>query len=104
MKSITHTINVEQKIFVIRGQRVMLDRDLAALYQVPTRILNQAVKRNKYRFPNGFMFRLSKKELEQLITNCDRFTSLKHSSYPPLAFTDYGVVMLSSVLNSTRAI
>src|SRR5262245_43082022 len=95
---------VEDKIFLIRGQRVMLDRDLSFLYQVPTKVLNQAVKRNRNRFPDGFMFRLTKKELQELVTNCDRFGSLKHSSQPPLAFTDYGVVMLSSVLNSKRAI
>ncbi|MFN0117658.1 MAG: ORF6N domain-containing protein [Elusimicrobiota bacterium] len=95
---------IEDLIFVIRGQRVMLDRDLALLYQVTTKALNQAVKRNTDRFPQGFMFRLNQEEFRQLVTNCDRFSSLKHASHPPLAFTDYGVAMLSSVLRSEHAV
>ena len=82
----------------------MIDRDLAALYQVPTKVLNQAVKRNIERFPDGFMFRLSKKERHELVTNCDRFKILKHATHYPLAFTEQGVAMLSSVLRSKRAI
>ena len=82
----------------------MIDRDLAELYEVPTFVLNQAVKRNQERFPEGFMFRLSRPEARGLITNCDRFRSLKHSVVTPLAFTEYGVAMLSSVLKSRRAI
>ena len=67
------------KIFHFRGHKVMADRDLAQLYGVPTKALNQAVKRNKRRFPADFMFTLSKKEAAQLVTNCDRFMTLKHS-------------------------
>ena len=92
------------KIFIIRGQRVMLDRDLAELYGVKTMVLNQAVKRNIERFPLDFMFRLSKYELKELITNCDRLEKLKHSPTTPLVFTEHGVTMLSSVLNSKKAI
>lgn len=92
------------KIFIIRGQRVMLDRDLAELYGVKTMVLNQAVKRNIERFPLDFMFRLSKDELKELITNCDRLEKLKHSPTTPLVFTEHGVTMLSSVLNSKKAI
>ncbi len=95
---------IENRIFTIRGQRVMIDRDLAELYEVPTSRLNEAVKRNIKRFPDDFMFKLSKDELLELIANCDRFQSLKHSSNPPYAFTEQGVSMLSSVLNSDRAI
>ncbi len=95
---------VEKRIFIIRGIKVMIDRDLAELYQVPTFVLNQAVKRNVNRFPEGFMFRLIRREMRELITNCDRFAQLKHSSSPPLAFTEYGIAMLSSVLRSQRAI
>ena len=70
---------VKNKIYEIRGQRVMLDRDLAQLYGVETKVLNQAVKRNQGRFPNDFMFRLTKEEMRELVTNCDRFEKLKQS-------------------------
>ncbi|MCD7740031.1 MAG: ORF6N domain-containing protein, partial [Candidatus Gastranaerophilales bacterium] len=88
----------------IRGQRVMLDRDLAEMYGVETKKLNQAIKRNITRFPDDFMFKLNKDELKELVTNCDRFKTLKHSANPPYAFTEHGVAMLSSVLNSKKAI
>ena len=95
---------IENRIFTIRGQKVMIDRDLAELYEVKTMVLNQAVKRNKSRFPDDFMFKLTRDELNELITNCDRFQTLKHSPTTPNAFTEQGVSMLSSVLNSDRAI
>jgi hypothetical protein len=95
---------VERRIFLIRGKKVMLDYDLASLYQVTTKALNQAVKRNIKRFPSDFMFRLSEREKHELVTNCDRLKMLKHATYPPYAFTDLGIAMLSSVLNSERAI
>ncbi|MFH1581802.1 MAG: ORF6N domain-containing protein [Pseudomonadota bacterium] len=95
---------IEQAILLIRGQKVMLDADLAILYEVQTKALNQAVKRNERRFPPDFMFRLTKKEKGELVTNCDRFERLKHSSALPRAFTEQGVSMLSSVLKSDRAI
>ena len=95
---------IENRIFTIRGQKVMVDRDLAELYEVKTMVLNQAVKRNKSRFPDDFMFKLTRDELNELITNCDRFQTLKHSPTTPNAFTEQGVSMLSSVLNSDRAI
>lgn len=97
------TINIENKILVIRGQQVMLDRDLAELYGVKTRVLNQAVKRNIERFPEDFMFMLETFEKNELITNCDRFNTMKHSSVLPYAFTEQGVAMLSSVLKSKEA-
>ncbi len=74
------------------------------MYNVTTKALNQAVTRNKKRFPADFMFRLSKKEKDELVTNCDRLNPLKHSSVLPRAFTEQGVAMLSSVLQSERAI
>ena len=97
------TTNIENKILVIRGQQVMLDRDLAELYGVETRVLNQAVKRNIERFPEDFMFMLETFEKNELITNCDRFNTMKHSSVLPYAFTEQGVAMLSSVLKSKEA-
>ena len=95
---------IEEKIFLIRGHKVMVDRDLARLYGVQTKVLNQAVKRNRRRFPADFMFLLTKEEVSQLVTNCDRFRTLKHSSALPHVFTEQGVAMLSTVLNSERAI
>ena len=95
---------IEQAILLIRGYKVMLDADWAVLYGVPTKVLNQAVKRNERRFPQDFMIRLTKQEKDELVTNCDRFERLKHSSALPRAFTEQGVAMLSSVLNSERAI
>ena len=94
---------ITSKILLIRKQRVMLDRDLAALYGVGTKVLNQAVKRNLNRFPADFMFQLLQVEKEQLVTNCDRFRSLKHSSSLPYAFTEQGVAMLSSVKQTRPA-
>ena len=83
---------IEQSIFVIRSQKVMLDTDLAVLYAVETKVLNQAVKRNERRFPPDFAFRLTKNEKDELVTNCDRLSRLKHSSALPRAFTEQGVV------------
>ena len=93
------------KIYLIRGVKVMLDRDLAKLYKVETRVLNQAVKRNEKRFPEDFMFQMSKNVMDDwksqiVISNREK----KGLRKPPLVFTEQGVAMLSSVLNSDRAI
>ncbi len=104
IKEIVPTERIENRILLLRGQRVMLDRDLAELYGVSTKVLNQAVKRSNERFPTDFMFVLTKVEKDELVTNCDRFNSLKHSTVLPFAFTEYGALMLASVLNSPRAI
>ena len=96
--------NIENLILNIRGKQVMLDRDLARLYGVETKVLNQAVKRNIERFPERFMFQLTDTELIKLVTICDRFNSLKHSSSFPYAFTEHGVTMLASVLKSDIAV
>lgn len=95
---------IENRILTIRGHQVMVDRDLAELYQVDTKVLNQAVKRNVERFPESFRFRLSSNEKEELVTNCDRFKMLKHSTSNPYVFTEQGVSMLSAVLKSDTAI
>ena len=97
-------IKIENKIFHLRGKNVMLDKDLAELYDVSTKRLNEQVKRNLNRFPRDFMFRLKKDERDELVANCDRLKVLKHSVSFPHAFTEQGVAMLSSVLNSERAI
>ncbi len=92
-------------IYLIRGKKTMLDFDLASLYHLETRTLKQQVKRNLERFPPDFMFQLTKPEWNELITNCDKFPeSIRHYPKPPLAFTEQGVAMLSSVLRSKRAI
>lgn len=104
MSKVISVVEVEQSIFVIRGQKVIIDRDLAQLFGVPTKALNQAVRRHRDRFPGDFMFVLSKDERRELVTNCDRFESLKHSSASPHAFTEHGALMAANVLNSKRAI
>jgi len=101
----SEVIGIESKIYIIRGQKVMLDFDLAELYQVPTMRLNEQVKRNLRRFPEDFMFRLSDHELKILISQI----AISSSNWggrrkPPLAFTEQGVAMLSAVLHSERAI
>ena len=95
---------IENLILNIRGKQVMLDRDLARLYGVETKVLNQAVKRNIERFPERFMFQLTDNEAVKLVTICDRFRLLKHSSSLPYAFTEHGVTMLASVLKSEIAV
>jgi hypothetical protein len=105
---------VERRIYLIRGQKVMLDSDLAELYQVPTFRLNESVKRNKDRFPEDFMFKLTEAETQNLRSQF-AISSLKYQigtsnlgyggrRYLPYAFTEHGVAMLSSVLNSKRAV
>ena len=95
---------IENRIFTIRGTHVMIDRDIAEMYDVETKVLNQAVKRNLERFPEKFRFQLLQDERNELVTNCDRLKKLKHSSVLPYAFTEQGVAMLSAVLNSKTAI
>ncbi|MBI4825331.1 MAG: ORF6N domain-containing protein [Nitrospirae bacterium] len=96
---------IEKKIYLIRGLKVMLDRDLAELYEVDTKVFNQAIKRNAKRFPDDFMFQLSQSEAAELSRS--QFVTLKRGQnikYLPYAFTENGVAMLSGVLNSDRAI
>lgn len=93
-----------EKVFVIRGLKVMLDKDLAEMYGVEVRVLNQAVKRNKTRFPEDFMFQISKEENASVRSQFVILQIGKYSKYLPYAFTEQGVAMLSSVLNSETAI
>jgi len=104
MNEIIKTEDIQDRIFRIRSVQVMIDRDLAEMYQVETKVLNQAVKRNINRFPPLFRFQLNEAEKTELVTNCDRFKKLKHSSVNPYAFTEQGVAMLSAVLRSDIAI
>lgn len=102
--SITETL-IESKIYLIRGQKVMLDFDLAEMYDVANKALKQAVRRNIERFPEDFMFELSTNEVESLSRS--QFVTLKQGQnikYRPFAFTEHGVLMLSSVLRSERAV
>ncbi len=92
------------KILLIRSERVMIDTDLAELYAVPTKRLNEQVKRNIKRFPKHFMFELTKEEKDELVAKCDHLKKLKHSSFLPNVFTQYGVLQAANVLNSDRAI
>jgi 3-dehydroquinate dehydratase len=116
--------NIENAIFTIRGLQVMIDKDLAAMYQVETKVLNQAIKRNIERFPENFRFQLNKEETEELVTNSDKFGQFgfqnassrsqivtlnnnkqgQNIKYNPYAFTEQGVAMLSAVLKSDIAI
>lgn len=105
--SATHVISVtgiEQKIFYIRGRKVMIDRDLAELYGVSTKRLNEQVRRNSKRFPPDFMFCLTLAEKKHLVAICDHLSTLKFSYQLPNVFTEQGIAMLSTVLKSERAI
>ena len=95
---------IEHLIFQIRNQRVMIDRDLANIFSVETKYMNRQVRRNSDRFPSEFMFQLNQKEKDELVTNWHRLESMKHSSVLPYVFTEHGVAMLASVLNSDIAI
>jgi len=94
---------IERAILSIRGKKVMLDSDLAVIYGVPTKVLNQAVKRNENRFPSDFMFQLTEAEKSEVVTSCDHLARLKFSPHLPYAFTEHGALMLANVLNSERA-
>jgi len=96
--------SIASRIFLVRGQKVMLDSDLAELYGVKTSALNQAVKRNHERFPPDFVFQLTSKEKDEVVTNCDHLSRLKFSPTLPYAFTEHGALMLGNVLKSTKAI
>ena len=96
--------SIRDKIFILRGLQVMVDRDLAELYQVSTKRLNEQVKRNLERFPNDFMFKLTDKEKEELVAKCDHLNPLVYSYQNPYVFTEQGVAMLSAVLRSETAV
>jgi len=102
-KAIIPAERIERSILVIRGQKVMLDADLARLYGVTTKRLNEQVKRNRGRFPADFMFQLTRQERAEVVANCDRLRKLKYSPTMPYAFTEHGAIMLASILNSEIA-
>jgi hypothetical protein len=95
---------VQSRIQVIRGQKVIIDSDLAAMYGVTTKRLNEQVKRNQTRFPTDFMFQLTESEKHEVVANCDHLRNLKFSPSLPYAFTEHGAIMAASVLNSDRAV
>ena len=103
-KGLMPTELIQRKIMLIRGEKVMIDRDLAELYGVETKQLKRAVRRNLHRFPSDFMFELSRGEYNSLRSQFGTLKRGTHSKYLPMAFTEQGVAMLSSVLNSDRAI
>jgi hypothetical protein len=105
MKTIgVHDEVVISKILLIRNKKVLIDRDLAELYGISTKRLNEQVKRNNKRFPEDFMFQLTGKEKEEVVAICDHLKTLKYSPNLPYVFTECGAIMLASVLNSNRAI
>lgn len=103
-RSIVLIDQIEPLILDIRGHKVILDTDLAALYQVATKALNQAVKRNRDRFPRDFLFELSPEEKVEVVTNCDHLAKLKFSHRAPYAFTEHGAIMAATILNSPSAV
>ncbi len=95
---------IASKILVIRGHKVMIDADLAELYGVPTKRLNEQVKRNVQRFPSDFMFQLTESEKQEVVANCDHLNKLKFSKTLPFAFTEHGAIQAANVLNTSQAI
>ncbi len=95
---------IERSIILLRGQKVMLDADLASIYGVTTKRLKEQVRRNAERFPSDFMFELTSEEKAEVVANCDHLAKLKFSPYLPFAFTEHGTLMLANVLNSSRAV
>ncbi len=95
---------VAQRILLIRGQKVMLDADLAELFGVPTKRFNEQVKRNLDRFPADFMFQLTPAEKAEVVANCDHLAGIKYSPYLPRAFTEHGAIMAATILNSPKAV
>lgn len=103
-KSIIPEERIERSILLIHGEKVMLDVDLATIYGVTTKRLNEQVKRNRKRFPGDFMFQLTKSEKTKVVANCDHLKRLKFSPKLPYAFTEHGAIMLATILNSPIAV
>ena len=101
---ISNVVSVESRILLIRGEKVIIDADLAEFYKVPTKRLNEQVKRNKTKFPPDFIFQLTKEEKALVIGACPHLEKLKHTRSFPYAFTEYGAIMAATVLNSKQAI
>lgn len=103
-KAVIAVGKIEQRILLIRGEKVIIDTDLADFYGVATKRLNEQVKRNKDRFPEDFMFQLTAEEKSEVVANCDHLSKLKFSKSLPYVFTEHGAIMAASVLNTPRAI
>ncbi len=104
MSEIVKFENIESKIIIIRDQKVMIDKDVAVVYGLETKRINEAVKNNPERFPDGYVIELTENETNRLVENFDRFNAIKHSAVHPKAFTEKGLYMLATILKSTYAI
>ena len=104
MKAFIPVERIENSIILIRGEKIMLDADLAILYGVSTKRLNEQVKRNRDRFPKDFMFQLTENEKAEVVANCDHLKRLKFSPNLPYTFTEHGAIMLAAILNSPVAV
>ena len=104
MKAFIPVERIENSIILIRSEKIMLDADLAILYGVSTKRLNEQVKRNRDRFPKDFMFQLTENEKAEVVANCDHLKRLKFSPNLPYAFTEHGAIMLAAILNSPVAV
>ena len=102
--SLVPLAHIEGRILFMRGQKVMIDADLAELYGAETKRLNEQVKRNRDRFPEDFMFQLTQAEKDEVVANCDHLANLKFSKALPYAFTEHGAIQAANVLNSPRAV
>lgn len=103
-RSIIPIGKIGERILLIHGEKVIIDADLAEFYGVPTKRLNEQVKRNAERFPGDFMFQLVSEEKAEVVANCDHLAKLKYSKALPYAFNEHGAIMAASVLNSPRAV
>jgi len=103
-KAVVEVGAILSRIFLIRGVKVIVDADLAEFYGVPTKRLNEQVKRNADRFPEDFMFQLDQEEKDELVAKCDHLSKLKYSPALPHAFTEHGAIMAASVLSTSRAV
>ena len=103
-KPIVPIDRIENKILLIRNERVIVDADLASFFGVPTKRLNEQVRRNQGRFPKDFVFQLTTDEFQELVANCDHLSKLKYSSVLPYVFTEHGSIMAANVLSSDRAV
>jgi hypothetical protein len=103
-REVVRVSRIEQRILLIRGVKVIIDADLAEFYGLSTKRLNEQMKRNKSRFPDDFVFRLTTKEKSEVVAKCDHLSNLKYSNALPCAFTEHGALMEAGVLNTDRAV
>ena len=103
-KALVRVDAIQQRILLVRGEKVILGSDLTEFYGLTTTALNQAVRRNKDRFPKDFAFRLTKGEKAEVVTICDHLQKLKFSPVTPYAFTEHGAIMAATILNLARAV